>query len=90
MARMLSIKFSLLFLGMTLLFMTGCGSSLAQPFASMQQAPITVFRLQNFVPPQQTAAAAAPVGITLPPQIQSWITAGASMLPPGLLPPGLI
>ena len=90
MARAVSIKISLIFLGLTLLFTTGCGSSLAQPFDQMKQAPITVFRLQNFVPPQQTAAAAAPAGITLPPQIQSWITAGASMLPPGLLPPGLI
>ncbi|MEO7112843.1 MAG: hypothetical protein ABI183_20535 [Polyangiaceae bacterium] len=84
-------RLSMLLLGGALLFvMTGCGSSLAAPFNGMQQAPITVFRLQNFSPPQQTASAAAPGGIALPPQIQSWITAGASLLPPGLLPPGLI
>ncbi|HEX7666343.1 MAG TPA: hypothetical protein VF407_17575, partial [Polyangiaceae bacterium] len=33
---------------------------------------------------------AAVGGITLPPQIQSWVTAGASLLPPGLLPQGLL
>jgi len=26
----------------------------------------------------------------LPPQIQQWISAGASLIPPGLLPPGLL
>jgi hypothetical protein len=46
---------------------------------------MTVYRLQNFEPPPD--AADAP---TLPPQIQQWITAGASLLPPALLPPGLI
>jgi hypothetical protein len=90
MLKVLSSRLGFVVLGATLLFVTGCGSSLAAPFNGMQQAPITVFRLQNFVPPQQTASAAAPAGIALPPQIQSWITAGASLLPPGLLPPGLI
>lgn len=82
----------MLVLGAALLFvMTGCGSSLAAPFNSMQPAPITVYRLQNFSPPAQTATATTGAGqIALPPQIQSWITAGASLLPPGLLPPGLI
>ncbi len=73
----------------------GCAATnqtLAQPFASMTQAPITVFRLQNFEPqpaPQQPGAANA-LGIQIPPEIQKWIEAGAHMLPPGLLPPGLI
>ncbi len=76
-----------------LLIGTGCGSSLAQPFDSMKNAPITAYRLQNFEPPQQQAAApgaAAPQGFQLPPQIQQWVTAGAAMLPPGLLPPGIL
>jgi hypothetical protein len=73
----------------------GCAEgtgSLAQPFGSMTQAPITIFRLQNFEP-QPPAAGAAPGaigGIAIPPQIQQWIEAGAHMLPPGLIPPGLI
>lgn len=84
-------RLSMFVLGGVLLFITtGCGSSLAAPFNSMQPAPITVYRLQNFSPPAQTASAAAPGGISLPPQIQSWVTAGASLLPPGLLPPGLL
>jgi hypothetical protein len=72
--------------------MTGCGSSLAQPFESMKSAPITAFRLQNFEPPAPAANATTPGvgGLQLPPQIQSWITAGAALLPPGLLPPGIM
>jgi hypothetical protein len=67
---------------------TGC-ASLSPPFNGMKDSQMTVYRLQNFEPPP--AAAAAPTGgLQLPPQIQQWITAGASLLPPGLLPPGLI
>jgi hypothetical protein len=71
---------------------TGCGSSLAQPFDSMKSAPITAFRLQNFEPPPPVGNATTPAagGLQLPPQIQSWITAGAALLPPGLLPPGIM
>jgi hypothetical protein len=70
--------------------MEGSGQ-LAQPFGGMTQAPITVFRLQNFEPqPQAAAGGANPLGIQIPPQIQQWIDAGAHMLPPGLIPPGLI
>jgi len=54
----------------------------------MSQAPITTFRLQNYEPP--AAVATSPSGFQLPPQIQSWVTAGAALLPPGLLPPGLL
>ena len=67
---------------------TGC-SSLSPPFDQMKGAQMTLYRLQNFSPP--AAAQAAPAaGFGLPPQIQQWITAGASLLPPGLLPPGLL
>jgi len=68
----------------------GC-ASLTPPFDQMKGSQMTVYRLQNFEPPAQAqASAGAPGGLQLPPQIQQWITAGASLLPPGLLPPGLI
>ncbi|MFO0677398.1 MAG: hypothetical protein U0169_12760 [Polyangiaceae bacterium] len=72
--------------------LTGCfGTKLQSPFDEMSESQVTVYRLQNFEPPQAQAGAAAPAGgITLPPQIQQWITQGAAMLPPGLLPPGLV
>jgi hypothetical protein len=67
----------------------GC-ASLTAPFGDMKTSQMTVYRLQNYEPPQQQQAAAAPQGVQLPPQIQQWIQAGASLLPPGLLPPGLL
>lgn len=76
-----------------LAFAEGCAPSLAQPFDQMKaaNAPITVYRLQNFEPPQQPQAqAAAAPQVQVPPQIQQWLTAGAAMLPPGLIPPGLL
>ena len=67
---------------------TGC-SSLSPPFNQMKGSQMTLYRLQNFSPP--AAATPSPTGgLQLPPQIQQWITAGASLLPPGLLPPGLL
>jgi hypothetical protein len=68
---------------------TGC-SSLSAPFNSMKDSQMTVYRLQNFEPPQAPAPSAPSGGLQLPPQIQQWIQAGASLLPPGLLPPGLL
>src|SRR5579864_9368986 len=65
-------------------------ATISPPFDKMKDQPMTVYRLQNFEPPQQAPAAAAPTGMQLPPQIQAWIQAGASLLPPGLLPPGLV
>jgi hypothetical protein len=85
---------SLALVALSLAVFPGClegSGQLAQPFGSMTQAPITVFRLQNFEPqPPAAGAAANPLGIQIPPQIQQWIDAGAHMLPPGLIPPGLI
>jgi len=74
----------------TLLFATGCSSTLAQPFQNLKDQPITVYRLQNFEPPTAAPAGGAPIVPGLPPQIQQWLSAGAQMLPPGLLPPGLL
>lgn len=71
----------------------GCGGgALSQPFEGMKSAPITVYRLQNYEPPPQPAAAAgaAALPIQLPPQLQQWATAAASMLPAGLIPPGIL
>ena len=78
------------FLGLLLPCATGCGASLAQPFEQMKGQPITIYRLQNFEPPPAAPNAPAATPFALPPQIQSWIAAGAAALPPGLVPPGLI
>ena len=72
-----------------LLTSSGCSSTLAQPFQGMKSQPVTVYRLQNYEPPQAAAAPGA-VPAAIPPQIQQWLSAGAQMLPPGLLPPGLL
>ncbi len=69
---------------------TSCSSSLSQPFSNLKNQPITVFRLQNFEPPAAQAGAPAPGANMIPPQIQQWLSAGAAMLPPGLIPPGLL
>ena len=69
---------------------TGCAGSPVAPFDSFKSAPITAYRLQNYEPPPAVAAApTAPGQIPgLPPEIQKWVTAGAAMLPPGLVLPG--
>src|SRR4051812_22858141 len=76
--------------GSALFFAAGCGSTLAQPFdqAKAANAQITIYRLQNYEPPPP-APGATNTPFVLPPQLQQWVTAGASLLPPGLLPPGL-
>ena len=83
-----SAFYSVISLGV-LLTLTGCSSTLAQPFQGMKAQPVTVYRLQNYEPPQAAAGAAALPNV-IPPQIQQWLSAGAQMLPPGLLPPGLL
>jgi hypothetical protein len=77
-------------IGLTAVMSTGCGS-LSAPFNDMKGSQMTVYRLQNFEPPQQAQTAPpGAAGLQIPPQIQQWIAAGASLLPPGLLPPGLL
>lgn len=71
----------------------GCAGAPASPFDQMKNAPITVYRLQNYEPPPQPQATTPTLpGMVpgIPAEIQQWIQAGASMLPPGLLPPGLL
>jgi hypothetical protein len=76
---------------LTLVLVTGAGcGTLSPPFDKMKDSQMTVYRLQNFEPPAQAQAEAAAGAFQLPPQIQQWIQAGASLLPPGLLPPGLV
>lgn len=69
--------------------LTGCSAGLAQPFQQLKGQPITIYRLQNYEPPAAQAGA-LPGAATLPPQIQQWLSAGAALLPPGLVPPGLL
>jgi hypothetical protein len=67
----------------------GC-ASISPPFDKMRDQGMTVYRLQNYeVPTPPAAPSAAPGAFQLPPQIQQWIQAGASLLPPALRPPGL-
>src|SRR4051812_23744552 len=69
---------------------TACSSTISQPFQGLKTQPVTIYRLQDYEPPQQTAGTVPPGSPGIPPQIQQWLTAGAAMLPPGLIPPGLI
>lgn len=89
--KKLAQKAALFGFGMLLLSSTtGCAGSLAQPFDQLksQNAKVYIYRLQNFEPPAQQAAASATS--LIPPQIQQWVAGAAALLPPGLLPPGLI
>ena len=71
-----------------------CASAPAAPFDSLKSANATAYRLQNFEPPAATPAAAAPgaaPGIPgIPPEIMSWVQAGAQglqqLIPPGMIP----
>lgn len=83
------ILFSLGALGL-LLSSSGCSGALSQPFANMKSQPVTIYRLQNFEQPAATAATPGLPALAIPPQIQTWLSAGAQLLPPGLLPPGLL
>ena len=74
--------------------LTGC-ATLSPPFDKMKDAPMTVYRLQNYEQPAAQPAAAAPgmpAGVPnfLPPQLQTLAQEATKLLPPGLLPPGII
>jgi hypothetical protein len=88
-SRRLPFLAQLAFVAATVGAATGC-STLSPPFNQMKGAQMTVYRLQNYVPPGAPQAAPSIGGMAIPPQIQQWIAAGASLIPPGLLPPGLL
>src|SRR5690606_23621095 len=74
-----------------------CGSP-AVPFDQLASSNAVVYRLQNYEPPPPAApAAGAMPQMTIPgipPEIQAWaqqaVPALQQMIPPGILPPGLI
>lgn len=74
-----------------------CGAP-AAPFNTMASSNVVVYKLQNFEPPTPVATAAPQPGVPLipgiPPEIQAWAQQAApqlqQMIPPGILPPGLI
>lgn len=76
---------------------SGCSKGPAAPFDTLKGSNVTAFRLQNYeLPPQQAATPGAAGGLIpgLPPEIQTWVQQGAQglsqLLPPGLLPPGMV
>ncbi|HVU03491.1 MAG TPA: hypothetical protein VHE30_17150 [Polyangiaceae bacterium] len=74
-----------------------CGSAPAKPFDTLKNSNLIAFRLQNYDPPPQAAAAPTPQqGMIpgLPPEItqlaQQALPGLQALLPPGLLPPGML
>jgi hypothetical protein len=76
----------------------GCAHA-APPFDTLKNSNATLLRLQNYEPPAATPLGAAPGAATplipgIPPEIQQWAQQAApalqQLLPPGLLPPGLL
>jgi hypothetical protein len=68
--------------------LAGCAPSLSQPFASLGNGTVTIYRLQNVEPPAQQAPGS--VTFQIPKEVQQLISGAAALLPPGLIPPGLI
>lgn len=86
-------------LGFSTLTLAGCASGPAAPFDVMKNSNVTAYRLQNYEPPAQAApAAAAPqAGMAIPgipPEVQQWAQQALpglqQLIPPGLLPPGML
>ncbi|HEU4405254.1 MAG TPA: hypothetical protein VFS43_08195 [Polyangiaceae bacterium] len=74
-------------------WLVGCGGKPAAPFNAMDASRVTVYRLQNYEPqPAQAGGGAIPgiPGLPLPPEITSWAQQATSILPPNLLPPGIL
>lgn len=74
--------------------MAGCAGRMVPPFDGLKTAPVVVYRLQNWEPPTQATAPSVSVGggliPPLPPILDGMVKAGASVLPPVLVPPGLL
>ncbi|HEX2731369.1 MAG TPA: hypothetical protein VHM70_07190 [Polyangiaceae bacterium] len=80
-----------------LLLAPACASAPAAPFDTFPNSNVVAYRLQNYEPPAPVAGtdpSQAPVLPGIPPQIQQWAQQALpglqQMIPPGLLPPGLI
>jgi hypothetical protein len=73
-----------------LLAPAACSSTLAQPFQDLKEQPITLYHLQNYEPPPPVPGAPAGALPGIPPQFQQLLQHGAAMLPPGLIPPGIL
>jgi hypothetical protein len=74
-------------------WLTGCGGSPAAPFNAMDASRVVVYRLQNYEPAQaQQTMPGLPglPGLPLPPEITAWAQQATSILPPNLLPPGIL
>jgi hypothetical protein len=73
-------------------WLAGCGGKPAAPFNAMDASRVTVYRLQNYEPQPAQAGGAIPgiPGLPLPPEITSWAQQATSILPPNLLPPGIL
>lgn len=73
----------------------GCASAPAAPFDTLKNANVSAFRLQNYEPPA-AAQAPGPAGLmaNIPQEITQWAQQALpglqQLLPPGLLPPGLL
>jgi hypothetical protein len=78
------------------LLASACASTPAAPFDTLKASNLVAYRLQNYEPQTPPAGAAAATGALpfIPPEIQTWaqqaVPALQNMLPPGLLPQGLI
>ena len=68
--------------------LAGCAPSHSQPFASLGNGTVTIYRLQNVEPPAQQPPGS--VTFQIPKEVQQLISGAAALLPPGLIPPGLI
>jgi hypothetical protein len=73
----------------------GCAGHPAAPFDTLKNANTTLLRLQNYEPPAQVSAVPGmPTIPGIPPEIQQWAQQAApalqQLLPPGLMPPGLL
>src|SRR5687767_14267913 len=74
-------------------WLTGCGGKPAAPFNAMDASRVVVYRLQNYEPaPAQAGTPGVPglPGLPLPPEISAWAQQATSILPPNLLPPGIL
>src|SRR5262245_28416700 len=73
--------------------LVGCGGKLAAAFNALDASRVVVYRRQNYEPtPAQPGAGGIPgiPGLPLPPEITSWAQQATSILPPNLLPPGIL